>query len=131
MLRGQCHCGAVAYEMPDRVVHHTLCHCTDCRRSAGAPAVAWAMVAAGDLTVTGEPRRYRSSEHAERLFCGECGSGLFYVNEAVFPGMIDVQTATLDDPGVIPVQAQIQVAERIGWMETAHELPAFERYPGG
>jgi hypothetical protein len=23
----------------------------------------------------------------------------------------------------------IQVAERIGWMERAHELPAFERYP--
>ena len=25
--------------------------------------------------------------------------------------------------------AHIQVAERIRWMERAHELPAFERYP--
>jgi hypothetical protein len=24
---------------------------------------------------------------------------------------------------------QVQAAERIGWMEHAHELPAFERYP--
>jgi hypothetical protein len=27
------------------------------------------------------------------------------------------------------VQAHTQVAERIGWMERAHELPVFERYP--
>ena len=44
--------------------------------------------------------------------------------------MIDIQSATLDDPDRIPVQAQIQTAERIGWMEKAHELPSFERYPG-
>jgi hypothetical protein len=24
---------------------------------------------------------------------------------------------------------QVQAAERIGWMERAHELPAFPRYP--
>jgi len=55
---------------------------------------------------------------------------LFYTSEAVFPGMTDVQSATLDDPDALPLQVQIQTAERIGWMETAHRLPAFERYPG-
>jgi len=25
--------------------------------------------------------------------------------------------------------AHIQIAERIGWMERAHELPVFERFP--
>jgi hypothetical protein len=29
----------------------------------------------------------------------------------------------------VPARAHIQVAERIGWMEQAHELPTFERYP--
>ncbi len=43
--------------------------------------------------------------------------------------MVDVQTGTLDDPSALPAQAHIQVAERIDWMETAHELPMFERYP--
>ena len=55
---------------------------------------------------------------------------MFYTNEAVFPGLIDVQAATLDDPGALQPTAHIQVAERISWMATAHELPAFERYPG-
>lgn len=44
--------------------------------------------------------------------------------------MVDVQTGTLDDPNVLPARAHIQVAERIAWMETALELPVFERYPG-
>ncbi|MHA6723363.1 GFA family protein [Sphingomonas sp. RS2018] len=128
MLSGQCHCGAIRYEMPADV-RHALCHCADCRRAAGAPAVAWALAPADAVTITGEPRVYASSEHGRRHFCATCGSGLFYTNEAIFPGMIDVQTATLDDPDAIPLEAHIQVAERIGWMATAHELPTFDRYP--
>ena len=130
MLRGQCHCGAISYEMPETVAHHTLCHCTDCRRCAGAPVVSWGMVGADQVTISGEPKRYRSSEHAERLFCGNCGTGLFYLNEVAFPGMIDVQTSTLDDPDAVPVGAQMQVAERIVWMEGLDRMTAFERYPG-
>ena len=30
-----------------------------------------------------------------------------------------------------PRQIYEQVAERIGWMVKAHELPAFERFPPG
>jgi hypothetical protein len=130
MLTGRCHCGAVTYEMAPETIHQALCHCGDCRRSSGAPMVAWAMVPADRVKISGETRVYASSEHGRRHFCAVCGTGLFYTNEAVFPGLIDVQTATLDDPDGLQPTMQIQVAERIGWMATAHELPAFERYPG-
>ena len=130
MPAGGCHCGAVRYEMTAEVAHHALCHCTDCRKASGAPATAWAMAAADQVTITGEPLTYASSEHGRRLFCGACGTSLFYTNEVVFPGMIDVQSATLDDPDAISLQAQIQTAERIGWMAHLGDLPAFERYPG-
>jgi hypothetical protein len=40
-----------------------------------------------------------------------------------------VQSATFDDLAAIPAQAQIQVADRIAWMEKAHELPAFDQFP--
>lgn len=130
MLTGRCHCGAVTYEMPDQTLHLALCHCDDCRRCAGAPMVAWAMVPTDQVKIAGATRTYASSEHGRRHFCEVCGTGLFYTNEAVFPGLIDVQTATLDDPGALPPTAHIQVAERISWMATAHDLPAFERYPG-
>ena len=129
MLSGGCHCGAIRYQMPREVVYHALCHCTDCRRASGSPVTAWALAPADQFAITGSPIAYASSEHALRHFCGNCGTSLFYTNEVIFPGMRDVQTATLDDPDALPVQIQIQTAERIGWMATAHELPAFDRYP--
>lgn len=129
MLSGRCHCGAVSYEMPREVAHHALCHCTDCRRASGAPAVAWALAPSDQVRITGETREYASSEHGRRHFCPGCGAGLFYTNAEIFPGMTDVQSATLDDPDALALQAQIQTAERIGWMAEAHHLPTFERYP--
>ena len=92
--------------------------------------VAWGLVAKDQIKIDGETREYASSENGRRHFCPACGTALFYTNEQIFPGQLDVQIATLDDPGAIQPSAQIQTAERISWMERAHELPQFERYPG-
>ncbi len=94
--------------------------------------VAWAVYAERDVRVTkGEPKWRASSENAERAFCSACGTGLFYRSEKFLPGLIDIQTGTLDNPDSIAApSAQVQVAERIGWVTAIHGLPAFERYPG-
>lgn len=132
---GGCHCGAVRFAVESAGAEETpprtaLCHCADCRRCAGAPVVGWTAVASSTFQLLkGNPAVYRSSEHAERSFCGNCGSGLFYVNEAVLPGLVDIQTAAFDDPQAFPAMAHIQAAEQIDWMKTAHELPSFDRYP--
>ena len=127
---GRCHCGAIAYEIDGEPITHALCHCTDCRRHAGAPAVAWLMMPEGAVkTLRGTPKTYASSEHGRRHFCADCGTGLFYSNAEILPGILDVQSATLDDPNAAPIPQQVQTAERIGWMEQVHRLPAFERYP--
>jgi hypothetical protein len=129
-ITGGCHCGAIRYEVAGEMLVHALCHCTDCRRHAGAPMVGWAMYPLDTVKVTrGEPKVYASSEHGRRHFCADCGTGLFYINESVMPGIIDIQSATSDDPDAIPATAHIQIADRIKWMERAHELPVFERYP--
>ena len=130
MAEGQCHCGAIRYAVSGEPMHHALCHCTDCRRSAGAPMVGWAMFRTDQVEIRqGEPRTYESSEHGRRHFCGSCGTGLFYTNEAILPGITDVRSATLDDPDALPAQVQIQTADRIGWMTGIDSLPQFERFP--
>ena len=92
--------------------------------------VAWTMYPIDLVTVTkGAPKVYASSEHGRRHFCADCGSGLFFTNVQVLPGIIDIQSATYDDPDAVPARAHIQVADRIGWMARAHELPQFDRYP--
>jgi hypothetical protein len=115
--------------MPADAIHQALCHCSDCRRHSGAPIVAWGLVREDQIAITGEHKEYASSEHGRRHFCPACGTSLFYTNATVFPGMIDVQTCTLDDPDAIAPTAQIQVADRVGWMARLGELPEFERYP--
>lgn len=130
-LTGKCLCGAVRYELTGAPKVVALCHCRDCQRAAGAPAVSWAMYPESALTVTqGHPKTINSSGTALRSFCPDCGSGLFYRNAEILPGLVDVQTATLDDPDALPPAVQVQVAERLGWMSGVHALPAFERYPG-
>jgi hypothetical protein len=128
---GGCHCGAVRYEVSGDPMHVALCHCRDCRKSAGAPMVAWAMFQEAQFRVTqGAAKTHNSSGASMRSFCGECSTGLYFRNAETLPGIVDIQSATLDDPDAFPAGVHIQTAERIGWMEAAHELPAFERFPG-
>jgi hypothetical protein len=127
---GGCHCGAIRYEVTGTPKHVALCHCSDCRKSAGAPMVSWAAFAEAELAVTqGTPKTINSSGKTMRSFCPDCGSGLFYRNEEFLPGIVDIQSASFDDPAALPPFGHIQVAEQIGWMNTAHELPKFDRYP--
>ena len=130
MLRGQCHCGAVSYEMPSDEIRCAICHCTDCRRHSGAPFVAWGLVAEDQVKIEGETSEYASSTDGRRHFCPKCGTALFYTNAVVFPAQIDVQLATLDDPDAMRPQLQVQMAERVRWTDSLSEVPSFDRYPG-
>ena len=128
---GGCHCGAIRYDVDGEPQHVALCHCSDCRRSAGAPMVSWAAFTADALTVTqGQPVTFNSSGAAMRSFCGTCGTGLFYRNADMLPGIVDIQSVTLDDPEALPPEAHIQVAERLHWMDDLDSLTRFERFPG-
>ena len=74
-ITGGCHCGAIRYQIEGEPIVHALCHCTDCRRHAGAPMVGWSMYAEDTLKVTkGTPKIYQSSEHGRRQFCADCGA---------------------------------------------------------
>jgi hypothetical protein len=128
---GHCLCGAIRYQLAGEPDVVAVCHCSDCQRSAGAPMVAWAMFPENALTVTqGQPKTINSSGAAMRSFCADCGTGLFYRNETVLPGIVDIQSSTLDDPEALPPVMQIQTAERLHWMKQLQLLPEFERFPG-
>jgi hypothetical protein len=130
MIEGGCHCGAIRYQASGDALTHALCHCSDCRKHAGAPMVGWTMYAQTAVKITkGTPKIYASSAQGRRSFCPECGTGLFYTNTEILPGIIDIQSATYDNPDAVPPQAHIQTAEQLSWMDTAHLLPKFERFP--
>jgi hypothetical protein len=93
--------------------------------------VAWAAFTEDDFKIVeGEAKTYNSSGSAMRSFCPACGTGLYYRNADMLPGIVDIQSVTLDDPSAFAPEAHIQTAERIEWMANAHRLAEFERYPG-
>lgn len=128
---GHCHCGAVTFEVSGPPDHHALCHCADCRMCAGAPMVGWYAVREEAFRLTGgEPVEYASSAHGRRFFCGRCGSGLFYRNAEVLPGIVDVQSALLDRIDELVPEAHIQLADAVAWEGRMADLPRFARFPG-
>jgi hypothetical protein len=128
-VEGGCHCGAVRFRVEGEPIRAGLCHCSDCRRHAAAPVVGWAVFGKQQVQSSGEVATYESSEHGRRQFCPRCGTNLFYLNDVIFEGLVDIPIGAFDDPDALPPIEQIQVAERVGWMKNAHELPAFERWP--
>lgn len=125
--QGGCYCGAVRYEAGDDLTHTTLCHCVDCRRIAGAPAVAWFTVSDDVLTFSGAaPHWFRSSEHVMRAFCAACGTPLAYRDERE-PGYVDVITCSLDDPALAAPKDHTFYASRVPWLHVCDKLPRFSR----
>jgi hypothetical protein len=92
--------------------------------------VAWVAAKEEDVSISGKTDRYASSEHGRREFCPKCGTGLFYRNAQVLPGIIDIQSGTLDQPENIPPEAEIMVKEKLPWMNHLSELPQYQTYPG-
>jgi hypothetical protein len=129
-MTGGCQCEGIRYRVEGHAQHVDLCHCADCRRSSGAPVVCWAGFPDASLTLEkGTPKSFNSSGAAYRSFCPDCGTGLFYRNAELLPGTVEIQSATLDDPEALPPHQHIQAAERLSWMQNAHELPSVERFP--
>ena len=76
---GQCLCGAVRLSVRDPEHALSACHCDTCRRWTGS-ALLVLKVPATTLSIAGEAhiRSYASSEWAQRSFCQNCGTSLWY-----------------------------------------------------
>ena len=91
-LHGHCLCGDVAITLRDWTPEISVCHCSMCRRAGGG--LMGGFVAPADaVTVTGEGRRYRASDFAERAFCPRCGANLWLRDDGadyeLSPGLFD------------------------------------------
>ena len=130
MPTGQCHCGAIRYSIDGELKHSGVCHCESCRRTTGGLTTAWLGYGKEGLAVEGEPRSYSSSEGVERRFCGTCGTSLFYFNEPMMPGVVDILTVTMAEPEELAPRLHVNMADALPWEAGLDELPKFERFPG-
>ncbi|KHM32867.1 GFA family protein [Klebsiella aerogenes] len=77
-LIGKCLCGSVSVKIKHLTNKVGICHCQMCRRWHGGPQ--FAINGGNDIEFKNEEniRIYNSSSWAQRGFCKECGSHLFY-----------------------------------------------------
>lgn len=75
---GNCLCGAVKFSASEIKPHVGCCHCEMCRHWAGGPLMT--IDCGSHVQFEGEEHigAYHSSEWADRGFCKQCGSNLFY-----------------------------------------------------
>ena len=117
---GRCLCGAVTFTAEDVETHVHACHCAMCRNWTGGPMLA---AQVGRVRFSGESniKTYASSEWAERGFCAECGSTLFYRLKQ--PEMYMMATGAFDDAEQFSLAGEIFVDEKPSSYDFAGEHP--------
>lgn len=79
-VQGECLCGKVQIRAQIAESHVDICHCSMCRTWGGGPLMGVSVTSAEQVDVGGEEyvTVFSSSEWAERGFCSQCGTHLFY-----------------------------------------------------
>ncbi|MGF1503044.1 MAG: GFA family protein [Paracoccaceae bacterium] len=122
-MQGKCLCGAVTVTLPRPVTEVDACHCGMCRTLCGGGPM-FALHAAGGVrpTVDGEEslRTYRSSEWAERVFCGICGTPIWY---RFIADDFHSLAAGLFPPEALTLTKQIFIEAKPALYDLANETP--------
>jgi hypothetical protein len=106
---GRCLCGAVSYEVRGPLRDVLLCHCVECRRANGYLGAYSATLTEHLVLVDGEALRWvaspESDHEAQRGFCSECGSSLFW--RAQGGDRTSIAAGTLDRPTGLRIAGHI------------------------
>jgi hypothetical protein len=109
--------------LPSKWIAH--CHCTMCRRAAGAAFVTWVGVADWNFRIMRGADHlvwYRSSVDARRGFCNQCGSSVFFKSQR-WPGETHVAYANFTQPLDKAPQAHAYWETHVDWVKLADVLP--------
>jgi hypothetical protein len=118
-MKGQCLCGVVRIAARD-MSRMTACHCSMCQRWGGGPYMS-VHLESKDVNIEGSDdiRTFRSSDWAERGFCGTCGTHLFY--RLVQSGDYALPVGLFQDGTRFEFQEQIFVDEKSASYEFAND----------
>ena len=109
--RGQCLCGTVTFRATPTRPDMGVCHCSMCRRWTGGTFMAVECIP--DIAFdSGEDalQVYSSSPWGERVFCGTCGTSLFWRTKD--GSHCSVSAQAFEDPGQFAFTMQIFIDDK-------------------
>jgi len=128
--KGGCLCGAVRYRLDGPLRQALVCHCRQCQRTHGAPAI---YTSVPEQALILEEERglawYSSSPSAKRGFCRFCGASLFWKPEG--KGYVAVACGALDPPSGVTIAGHIFVESKGDYYEIHDDLPQNPQGTGG
>jgi len=116
-VTGKCLCGKVTYQASVKP-GSGACHCGMCRRWSGGPYMAIHAHDKPQFDGNEHIKHFASSEWAERGFCSNCGSSLYY-HLLPRPGAPDgeymMATGTIDQQESMVFEHEVYVDANPGW----------------
>lgn len=124
-LSGQCLCGNVTFVATGDIKRVSACYCGMCRVQNGGGAFYGAELN-GDLIIKKDKglKWFAASDKAERGFCENCGSSLFWRSNAA-PSYYDVSLGALDDVSTLKLDAHIFVDDCAPYQVIPENAPHF------
>ncbi len=119
MIRGECNCGAVTFEVDAPVTDVYVCHCSICQRSTGSNGIAVVIVARDAFRWLGGQAQVatwkKPDAHWQTWFCSRCGSRLPGDNDEAH---MFVPAGLITEGGeALEVAHHIYVDSRAAWDE--------------
>jgi len=109
-----------------------MCHCSQCRKTAGAPFHCVFPVEADGFKLHDEEhllREFRSSRDKIRTFCGRCGSPIYSLRDNA--NSFRVRAGLFEHLDSVDWGGHIFVRDAVGWYHEHDELPRYDALEPG
>lgn len=116
---GSCLCGAITLVAKQYTTKVGVCHCSMCQKWSAGPFMAIDCGTELDINGSENIALYASSEWAERGFCKQCGSNLFYRLKQT--GQYILSVPVFDNLEKLELDHQIFIEEKPGYYDFANQ----------
>ena len=121
---GGCLCGAVTITVRGKLGPVSYCHCSQCRRQTGL-YYATTDAALSEVEISGREKigAYRASPDAERAFCRDCGSALYWRGDG--EARISLMAGLFPNPTALEGGYHIYCADKGDFYDIEDGLPQY------
>lgn len=117
---GSCLCRGVTFRVTGDPLRVGICHCTDCRKSGGAPFAAYGV---WPIEAFEQETGYTST-YANRTFCTTCGGRVAWVDD----DEVEVPIGALDEvPADLVPEYELWVTRREHWLAPLPDAAQYDQ----